>query len=528
MGQIITKDSPLYTAPLEVPVEEMQPISEACIVTQEVFSDCINVSSNYADNCITISATTHSLIIDSSYQDVEVPCFQVYAEFVGGNAIDIDTYYENTTYFFEWTNKGSHGAGVYHVRASFGNGSVGLTSNGFYWITPPYDDSDVFKQLEVWFVNVVGERCVSTSYTGTIEPSGALTIFNLQTSDAEGIAVAQLGLATAGSTIFVDWGDGTGGTITNEEVSHTYPTYGVYTCKVKVTDGLSNGMQLGVNVVAVSNISPNWDWFDNMFDGSVLLTEIASGFPTQATSANNMFNGCILFNDPNTNSWDVSNLTSSRNMFSGCVEFNGQVSSWDVSNIVDMYSMFKGCVTFVGNLSTWTPDVNKVGTFMFQDCIVFNSQLSEWDVTALETAGGMFDGCQSFTSDLSTWDVSALHTANFMFRSCHNFESDLSTWQPAPLTYVFEMFKSCLKFNSEFSNWNFANLYHTNSLEEMFSGCLLFDGDLSDWNVSTVTDHTDFAQNTLIEFKDGSCIGSQTCIDNPTTDCCFDYLPHWI
>ena len=86
---------------------------------------------------------------------------------------------------------------------------------------------------------------------------------------------------------------------------------------------------------------------------------------TNVQNMSNMFDGCIVFNQP-LDALVVSNVTNMSSMFSGCLVFNQTVDSWNVYNVTDMNSMFMNCSNFaqsgigLWNLSSLTNMTNMV------------------------------------------------------------------------------------------------------------------------------------------------------------------------
>lgn len=91
------------------------------------------------------------------------------------------------------------------------------------------------------------------------------------------------------------------------------------------------------------------------------LTTVPTTIPPTLTLCNDMFNGCLSFNQ-NLDTWDVSNVTDMTHMFRGCESFNQDLSGWDVSVITDMSGMFDTAQAFNQNLSGWNVSAVTVRT----------------------------------------------------------------------------------------------------------------------------------------------------------------------
>jgi len=72
------------------------------------------------------------------------------------------------------------------------------------------------------------------------------------------------------------------------------------------------------------------------------------------TSAQNIFRGCSLLNEP-FNPWDVSNITSILGFFYQATAYNQSLSTWDVRSATTMNAMFFVASGFNQDIGMWRP-----------------------------------------------------------------------------------------------------------------------------------------------------------------------------
>ncbi|WP_053404922.1 BspA family leucine-rich repeat surface protein [Persicobacter sp. CCB-QB2] len=325
----------------------------------------------------------------------------------------------------------------------------------------------------------------------------------------------------------IDWGDGsttTGGSSSEETVSHTYTEGGEYQVSMSgklpqlafcTFQGWPNDLERN-NVSKVKHVA---QWGTNKWYSTAYMLSFASELEnflgddqpdlslTQSMSC--MFQYASSFN-VDLSDWDVSNVKDMSHMFYRASSFNGDLSGWDVGNVTDMRSMFEYASSFNGDLSGW--DVGNVTDMrsMFEYASSFNGDLSDWDVDNVTVMGSMFRSASSFNGDLSGWGVSNVASMGAMFKYASSFNGDLSNWDVSNVTYMGAMFYYARSFNGDLSGWDVSNVTNMESMFEyassfngdlsawdvgnvasmgaMFNSAFLFDGDLSSWDVSNVTD----------------------------------------
>ena len=211
---------------------------------------------------------------------------------------------------------------------------------------------------------------------------------------------------TSNTNITIDWGDGmtnSYGSPYDMQVSHTYPTAGMYT--VIVTGPLE-----AVKFYLNNNITVT-QWGNSQFQ-----------------TMEESFKYCQNLSINATDVPDLSNVTNMSEMFSYAINFNSDISNWDVSNVTDMENMFKGAYAFNSPLSSW--NVSNVTEFngMFHLARSFNQPLNTWDITNARILTSMFTGAEDFNQTLKSWDVSNVTLMSGMFFGALEFNQDLSSW----------------------------------------------------------------------------------------------------
>lgn len=66
-----------------------------------------------------------------------------------------------------------------------------------------------------------------------------------------------------------------------------------------------------------------------------------------------LFNGCVLFNDPSVINWDVSHVVEMENLFSNTRTFTQDISGWNTKNCENMFHCFSYATSFNKDLSQW-------------------------------------------------------------------------------------------------------------------------------------------------------------------------------
>ena len=283
----------------------------------------------------------------------------------------------------------------------------------------------------------------------------------------------RLPLHESGSYDFtVYWGDGTDDHITTynqSEVTHQYPSTGIYTVSIlgNITgwrffsntwgENFSRDRKKLIEVnrwgpLVINNFGPFFgsdltinasgylklkdpEWYD--FD--VLNYHYAywfqgltwgSGSDASLVDVSDVTNLRGSFNDhpfdQNIGNWDVSSAKNMGVMFTRNTIFNNggspSISGWDVSNVKNMRQMFDGASSFNQPIGSW--NVTNVGygaygnngfEYMFRGATSFNQDISSWDISNAATLNYMFDGATGFQQNIGNWDVSNIAGGNWSF-----------------------------------------------------------------------------------------------------------------
>ena len=178
-----------------------------------------------------------------------------------------------------------------------------------------------------------------------------------------------------------------------------------------------------------------------------------------------------LYNSPEINQWNVSNVASFFGMFLGS-SFNQSLGLWTTTSAVDMSYMFSGNSSFNQPLNSF--DVSKVTDFtsMFRSATAFNQPLNNWITSSAIKMAYMFAGASSFNQELNSWDVSKVTDFTAMFfrnsaPSAMTFNKPLNLWNTGAGTNFGSMFSDNSAFNQDISSWNMSK---ATTLNLMFAG----------------------------------------------------------
>jgi surface protein len=250
--------------------------------------------------------------------------------------------------------------------------------------------------------------------------------------------------AVSGTSMDIDWGDGTAQTGLGNNPTHTYSTAGTYTVSVGgIFDRVwFNDVGSKLNIISIDQWGTTpWSTMVGAFYGCSNLQGLATDTPnlSKVASMHTMFRGSSSFNQ-DISTWDVGSVTIMQGMFNTATSFNQDLSAWDVGSVTNMVAMFLGATSFNQDLSTW--DVSKVGNMnsMFLGASSFNQNLSAWDVSNVGSMSSMFNTASSFNQDLNDWDVSNVGSMSSMFLGASSFNQDLSAWDVSNVTFMTNMF----------------------------------------------------------------------------------------
>lgn len=245
----------------------------------------------------------------------------------------------------------------------------------------------------------------------------------------------------------VDWGDGTTSTNQTGDASHNYALKGTYTVSIS---GTFPAIYVDYDSDAKSFLKTVEQWGDNpwksmkgAFEGCAYFRILATDIPdlSNVTDMSYMFSAINLnfdedddvWNIPNVENWDMSNVTNMGAMFNFFQGFNQDISGWDVSNVEKMNSMFR----ILRN---------------------FNQDISGWDVSNVTDMSNMFDYAENFNQDISSWDVSKVTDMSKMFEDASAFNQDIGDWEVSNVTDMGYMFSGASAFNQDIGDWKVSNV----------------------------------------------------------------------
>lgn len=208
----------------------------------------------------------------------------------------------------------------------------------------------------------------------------------------------------------VNWGDGT---VTNNEVTHTYSKAGTYTIKGHITHspGLTVSMTPLIEVKQIP-LSRTTSYY-NKFSGCKNLAKVTI-YNYAPTSCNNMFNGCSSLTEiVGMDTWDMSNCDNFETMFSGCSNLINVKLNMEIG--ANCTSMFRNCT----NLERI--DVNlkpTVTSNLFRGCVNINYVRSiDFDYTTFDNGEGL--GWSTYNTALETFNI--LGTLSVSLMNIHGF-----------------------------------------------------------------------------------------------------------
>ena len=291
----------------------------------------------------------------------------------------------------------------------------------------------------------------------------------------------------------VSWGDGNSNVITSynqPEVTHTYPSPGVYTVNITgiIIGWRFNGSVDAINIVQISKWGPlrlgNDGYYFSGAQNMILTTTDALDL-NGTTNFTGMFENCFsLGSSGNLDSWNVSQVKDMSEMFYSAHNFNQSLNSWNVTQVTDMSYMFDGATVFNQSIESW--DVSNVTDmkFMFNIAFSFNQPLNSWNVSKVTDMRYMFGEAFKFNQPLDLWDVSHVRNLSFMFLFAINFNQSLNSWNVSQVTDMKGLFFEAVNFNQSLSFWDVS---HVTDMSFMFFRAFNFSQALGSWNVTQVT-----------------------------------------
>jgi len=209
------------------------------------------------------------------------------------------------------------------------------------------------------------------------------------------------------------------------------------------------------------------------------------------------FRDALSFNTPLAK-WDVSKVNNMSYTFYNTISFNQHLNSWDVSHTQNMQSMFGRAFSFNRPLAKWNTSRVHNMSQMFTHAYNFNQSIESWDVSRVMTMQNMFNYAKSFDKPIGTWSVSRVTTMRGMFNNAYNFDQDISSWDTHNVRDTSYMFLAARAFDQDIGAWNMGKVIQ---MRRMFYDARAFFNDLSEWKVSQVTNYSDFAKYSPLEYE---------------------------
>jgi surface protein len=332
-------------------------------------------------------------------------------------------------------------------------------------------------------------------------------IILVKTDNAGVSASNEILLPIRGTSMVIDWGDGSvsthtqtlvpTNTIGGANVTHTYTSAGIYRIKISPSINYIRFTNSGdrLKLLEVNNWGKaNWTSFEGSFDRCTNADILAKDIPnlTSVTNMSGSFRQTKISVIENMNDWDMSNVTNINAMFFSCSLFNSDISNWNTSKVTSMIQTFNACVNFNQDLSNW--DTSNVITFqgLFGVCTQFNSDISGWNTSKAANMSATFQSASSFNQPIGSWDVSNVTNMQQMFQGATNFNQNLGNWNVGKVTNMLAMFRQS-GFNNGGSNsikdWDVSKVINFGELSlagsaanAMFWRANSFNQPLTNWN----------------------------------------------
>jgi surface protein len=396
-------------------------------------------------------------------------------------------------------------------------------------------------------------------------PAVAQTVFTVDTKNtATGSSAADQYAITFGTGGLIDatvyWGDGTNNKITSisdPNLTHTYPSQGIYQIAIEATDPSvtrTTNLVFGSLTTSVAGdclkVTSIDDWGDCTYSSAVndywiaftqALTSVPATGPVNFALKRGTFYGSAITNPRLTGYSSVQivsgtwlfrdsdiveglngSLTFPNNQnllgaFQGASSFIEDLDNWDVSSLNGMTSCFSGASSFNGNIDNWDVSNFTAMNGAFSSATAFNRDLSAWDVSSVISFIQTFSNASSFNNagiggvgaGLDTWSINSTIGAGVsmyqMFFNAVNFNQYIGSWPMSQVDDVRSMFQNAINFNngdaSGFSGGGSGvamdrwDISSITELTSMFSGASSFNQYIGNWNTVNITSMTNMFQN---------------------------------
>lgn len=176
--------------------------------------------------------------------------------------------------------------------------------------------------------------------------------------------------------LLVEWGDGTIDTITSydqPEITHTYPSSGIYNVKITTSSPYTFLFNNGGDRNKMLDIK-NWGNLravSGAFFSCFNLTVSATDAPViPGPSLAQCFRACYNLSDIDVSAWDLSNVNRLNVMFNGSSNVDTSFANWDINQVIDFSNFLPQATLSTSNynetLISWaaqSPQINKSISF---------------------------------------------------------------------------------------------------------------------------------------------------------------------
>jgi len=176
--------------------------------------------------------------------------------------------------------------------------------------------------------------------------------------------------------LLVEWGDGTIDTITSydqPEITHTYPSSGIYNVKITTSSPYTFLFNNGGDRNKMLDIK-NWGNLRAVagaFFSCFNLTVSATDAPViPGPSLAQCFRACYNLSDIDVSAWDLSNVNRLNVMFNGSSNVDTSFANWDINQVIDFSNFLPQATLSTSNynetLISWaaqSPQINKSISF---------------------------------------------------------------------------------------------------------------------------------------------------------------------
>ena len=271
----------------------------------------------------------------------------------------------------------------------------------------------------------------------------------------------------------------------------------------------SNAIDMSYMFKKCNLTSFDWENFDTqnvetmkgfLSETHIKSIEFPKNFAPNLTDLSEMFKGCTIFTDFNSENLDTEKITNISGLFSDCIYLSSiDLSKLNTKNVNDMSYLFNGCTNLM-SINLKGVDTSKVENmeYMFGTCTSLTSldlsdfvtrkvnnmkymfyrltniktlDLSQFTTSEVKTMEGMFDYCLSLASlDLSKFDTSNVEDMSYMFSASSKLvRIDLRNFSTKKVKSMYNMFYGCTKLeNIDCSDFTADEL---RNMAGMFYGC---------------------------------------------------------